>query len=222
MQTEFVNVFIEKQREHLTDFMSRVIMSETKMHFLEKEIEQANATVKDLTEKLENANDKADQFAEQIMELKDQQDKKKKEFDQIENDLRSKLENAEKGRNELSGSLNACQNDVYNKQLEMDRLVSANAELNNQNTRQQEEAESLRSQINTLTAEMDSIRLREQTMAADYQKLSADYEELKIKEKNLAEDHRKLSAEHESLNTKYEKLAAAKAETNTVLNKTKK
>ena len=76
MEAEFVNVFIEKQREHLMDFVSRVIMAETKQHFSEKEnaelkekLQAAERFIGELQPMLDNKIDEVTKLNGRVEEL---------------------------------------------------------------------------------------------------------------------------------------------------------
>lgn len=45
MDTEFVNLFISKQRALIDDLQSRLLLSETKLALVESKLEQANKTL---------------------------------------------------------------------------------------------------------------------------------------------------------------------------------
>jgi len=54
METEFINVYIERQKNVITDFQSKVILLETNMQFKEQAIEVLNNKTAELTAEVEN------------------------------------------------------------------------------------------------------------------------------------------------------------------------
>lgn len=62
MDTEFINLFISKQRALIDDLQSRLLLSETKLALVESKLEQANKTLESfkLDKKVGTAVKKAD------------------------------------------------------------------------------------------------------------------------------------------------------------------
>lgn len=54
MDTEFITVYIERQKNVITDFQSKVILLETNMQFKEQAIEQLNTRNAELSTEVEN------------------------------------------------------------------------------------------------------------------------------------------------------------------------
>ena len=53
MEPDFINAYIERQKNVITDFQSRVILLETNMQFKEQAIEQLNIRNEELTTSVE-------------------------------------------------------------------------------------------------------------------------------------------------------------------------
>ena len=193
MQAEFINVFLEKQRDHLMDFVSRVIMAETKQHFADKEIEDLTAKLTAAESVIANLEKERDSLAEQVSAGEQHDAKRTATIDQLNMDIADL-----KGEiNRLNESIVAKEQDILAKQNEITQLISDKNAIANL----VEEGLSIKSQMNTVTMELEQAKKREQNMIADYQKLSADYEELK---------------------TKYKQATTPEPEPKPVLNKTKK
>lgn len=76
MEAEFVNVFIEKQRDYLMDFVTRVVMAEAKQHFSDKEnaelkekLQAAERFIGELQPMLDNKIDEVTKLNERVEEL---------------------------------------------------------------------------------------------------------------------------------------------------------
>lgn len=175
MQAEFVNVFLEKQRDHLMDFISRIIMAETKQHFADKELEDLTAKLTAAEGHITEIEQERDSLAAQVAAGEKHDAKRTATVEQLNTDI-SDL-NAEISR--LNKSINVLDHDNASKQAEISQLVS------DKNRLQQlvDESVAINSRMNTVDMELESARSREMNMAADYQKLSADHEVLKTKYK---------------------------------------
>jgi chromosome segregation ATPase len=175
MQAEFVNVFLEKQRDHLMDFVSRVIMAETKQHFTDKEIEDLTAKLTAAESHITEIEKERDSLVEQISTGEKHDAKSNATIEQLNtniSDLNGEI-------NRLNGTINAKEQDILAKQNEINQLISDKNGLQNL----VDESAITKSQMNTLSAELENANKREASMAADYFKLSADHEDLKTKYK---------------------------------------
>lgn len=193
MQAEFINVFLEKQRDHLMDFVSRVIMAETKQHFADKEIEELTEKLTAAEGVIANLEKEKDSLAEQVSAGEKHDAKRTATIEQLNidiSDLKGEI-------NRLNESIVAKEQDILAKANEITKLISDK----NAIAQLAEEGQAIKSQMNTVTMELDQAKKREQSMIADYQKLSED---------------------HEALKTKYKEAATPKLEPKPVLNKTKK
>jgi chromosome segregation ATPase len=168
MQAEFVNVFLEKQRDHLMDFISRIIMAETKQHFADKEIEDLTAKLTAAEGHITEIEKERDSLSKQIS------DGEKREAEH--NDIIGRLENE---IIVLRDTNSAKDQDIAAKQAEISQLISEKNSLQ----LLADEGMAIKSQTNTIKMELESANKREANMAADYSKLSADHENLKTKYK---------------------------------------
>lgn len=175
MQAEFVNVFLEKQRDHLIDFVSRVIMAETKQHFADKEIEDLTAKLTAAEGVIANLEKEKDSLKEQVS-AGEQHDKKR---DGVIDRLNIDIGDLKNEIIRLNESIVEKEQDIFAKQNEITKLISDK----NSMTHLVEEGLSIKSQLRTVTAELEHAKKREQSMIADYQNLSAEYEQLKTKYK---------------------------------------
>lgn len=178
MQAEFINVFLEKQRDHLMDFVSRVIMAETKQHFADKEIEALHLEVQTERETKEQYDKTNKDLLAKLAEVESNQKEAQATIDK----LKINIDDLNREINRLNGTINAKEQDILAKQKEISQLISDN----NSIAHLVEEGLAIKSQMNTVTMELESAKKREQNMIADYQKLSTDYEELKTKYKEAA------------------------------------
>lgn len=175
MQAEFVNVFLEKQRDHLMDFISRIIMAETKQHFADKEIEDLTAKLTAAESHITEIEKERDSLAAQVAAGEKHEAKRTATVEQLNTDISDLT--AEISR--LNKSIDVKDHDNASKQAEISQLVS------DKNRLQQlvDESTAIMSQMNTIKMELESANKREASMAADYMKLSATHEELITKYK---------------------------------------
>jgi chromosome segregation ATPase len=166
MQAEFINVFLEKQRDHLMDFVSRVIMAETKQHFADKEIEDLTAKLTAAETHITEIEKERDSLAEQISAGEKHDAKRNATVEQLNTN-----------NSDLSAEIDRLNKDIVAKQEQISQLIS------DKNSLQQsvEQSTATISQMNTIKMELESANKREASMAADYLKLSADHEDLKTK-----------------------------------------
>lgn len=174
MQAEFVNVFIEKQRDHLMDFVSRLIMTETKLELAEKVAESTQKQLDDLTSNHEDLQKRYDELEEE----------------KTQETLRAKAtqdlcleKDAELSR--LNVEMDDCKAELHRIGLEVNEQM--NSKITAESSLREAEAniEVLKSQINTLNTELESAKNVERNMVSDYTELTRDYEALKVKYQTL-------------------------------------
>lgn len=199
MEAEFINVFIEKQRDHLMDFVSRVVMAEAKQHFADKEIAE-------LTEKLRAA----ESFIGELQPMLDAKidevnglNGRVEELCRIVDSHQLTIQAAATTHNDMKNQLDAAKaeyNDMVNHYTEAKKQRETAISERYDAKMKLEEAQALNEQ-----ADKD-YKFLEATLAS----MNTHCEELNNKLRSTNKQYEELDHKYDNLNTKYKALTKVK------------
>lgn len=124
MEAEFVNVFLEKQRDTINDLMSRIIMLEARLVIAERSATQAGEVLK----KLNDAEGRVKILHEQNAAMNEVINKQKPQVEEISSllhkidELKSVISNRDEQLKHLQSSVNALTLEKESQRVKADRL----------------------------------------------------------------------------------------------------